>query len=83
MTATEQITNFRIELQTAFLKMIMGRCVELSEQGKVHLNELCKLRKQELDKYFFITSINEDESITLEDLSKQKFERITLKHIEL
>ena len=80
MTATQQISNFRMELQTAFLKMIMGRCVELSDEGR---KEWMKAGIENIGRWFFIISINEDESITLESQTKHRFENLTLKHIKL
>ena len=80
MTAIEQIANFRVELQTAILKMIMGRCVELSEEGRKEWEEA---GIENIGRWFFIKSINDDESITLVSQTHHVFENLTLKHIKL
>lgn len=60
MTTIERISKFRPELLTAFEKMILGINVELSDQGRAtHGNHLT-------GRWFFITAIEADESITLQ-----------------
>ena len=74
MEAIEQIAKFKKPLQDAFLKMIMGRCVELSDTGKANIEG----GGQE----FFITSINEDETINLVNRNQDIFKGIHLSYIK-
>ncbi len=75
MNTTEQIAKFRPQLQEAFLKMIMGRSVELSEAGKAKITNA--------GEEFFIESINQDETIKLTNRAQQAFRRMRLTDIKL
>ncbi len=75
----ESITGFNDNLIKAFRRMILGINVELSEKGKI------KYRQAELpvDKQYFITAINEDETITLECPKKHIFKGLKINDIDL
>lgn len=75
MSAIEQIANFRLQLQEAFLKMIMGRSVELSEAGKAKI--------ESVGTEFFIACINEDETVNLTNRGQVVFKNLKLSDIKL
>ena len=75
----EQVSRFRDVLVKAFLKMIKGINVELSDKGK---EEYEKAGLSE-GRWYFIKSINEDESITLVSQKHHIFENLNISHIKL
>lgn len=80
MTTIDQFKNFNPTLQVAFVKMIKGINVELSEEGKKEYKEA---NVENEGRWFFIRSINEDESITLMSSTNHIFEGLRLKDIKL
>lgn len=80
MTAIKQIGNFSIQLQNAFLRMIMGRNVELTEAGK---QEYAKRGVDIAKQDFFIKSIHEDETMTLVSQNQVEVAGIKLHHVNL
>ncbi len=75
MEAIDQIAKFRKQLQAAFLKMIMGRNVELSDAGKQKV--------ESVDQDFFIVCINEDETIDLTNRGQMVFRGLKLSDIKM
>lgn len=83
MRATEDtlknISLFEDRLVKAFRKMILGICVELSDEGK---DEYAKANLSE-GQWYFIKSINDDESITLVSQNHHVFSNLKLSHIKI
>lgn len=83
MRATEitlqNISLFEDQLLRAFRKMVLGICVELSDKGK---EEYAKANLSE-GQWYFIKSINDDESITLISQNHHVFSNFKLSHIKI
>lgn len=75
MDAIKQIANFSKELQSAFLKMIMGRNVELTDAGKQKVDSV--------DQDLFIVSIHEDETMDLMNRNQKVFKGLKLSDIKM
>ena len=77
MEAIERIKNFEINLLNAFDKMIRGINIELSEQGKQDMKKYCT------DRWWFIQSINADETINICSSSHYICKGIHLKEVKI
>jgi hypothetical protein len=75
MTAEDQFKNFRPELQKAFVKMIKGINVELTQE--------CRDKTNLEGRWVFIRSIEDDESICLQDQYHNLCSNLSLEDIIL
>jgi DNA phosphorothioation-dependent restriction protein DptG len=73
----ETINRISTPLLKAFDKMIRGINIELSKEGKDYLKEYCT------DRWWFIQSVNADESLNIVSSSHYVFEGIKLKYVKV
>jgi hypothetical protein len=78
MNTLETISRFEAPLLSAFSKMIKGINVELSEQGKESIKGTCLSGR-----WFFITAIDCDESISIQDQTHGMMSGLKLTDLKL